>query len=390
MFSRCVACRAKEGRMAREHGWALSEERLPGCSSGAHVLAAAVVSLPRNFRQVHRPPWACKQTANKEASSWGGAGKGEALRPFTKQKQKNKWCTEDRGCTLTCVLGGPEATGNDQGSTKASEAGEYQALEGSRGDLGLLCWVSNGSSENRRWRRVRKAAGCRTESSQSNLDGLFLWFNSLGWLWKGNAVQLAHKTAALQGLEKTLFRESQNAGGVTGARAHGWLGKAAVPRVAGSASETSTPAELRHHKCVGACAVVLTQTGSLPFPGWPETWPSTRGDPCVSWLGSRGGRAGRWGHAGRMLCHSELCSNRPHEQVQISAPHSARDFRLLLLSGEGNGYPLQYFCLENSMDRGAWPPAVHGIPKSWTLLSHFHLLPHAEHHLVIHWHVQLV
>ena len=55
MFSRCVACRVKEGRMAREHGRALSEERLPECFSGAHVLAA-VVSLPGNFRQVHRPP----------------------------------------------------------------------------------------------------------------------------------------------------------------------------------------------------------------------------------------------------------------------------------------------------------------------------------------------
>ena len=88
MFSRHVACRVKEGRMAREHGRALSEERLPECSSGAHVLAAAVVSLPGNFRQVHRPPRARKQTANKEASSWGGAGKGEALRPFTKQTEK--------------------------------------------------------------------------------------------------------------------------------------------------------------------------------------------------------------------------------------------------------------------------------------------------------------
>ena len=73
-------------------------------------------------------------------------------------------------------------------------------------------------------------------------------------------MQLAHKTAALWGLEKTLFGESQNAGGVTGARAHGWLGKTAVPRVARSASETPTPAEQRHHKSVGACAVVLTQT----------------------------------------------------------------------------------------------------------------------------------
>ena len=33
--------------------------------------------------------------------------------------------------------------------------------------------------------------------------------------------------------------------------------------------------------------------------------------------------------------------------------------------GEGNGYPLQYSCLENSMDRGAWWATVHGVAKSW-------------------------
>ena len=32
--------------------------------------------------------------------------------------------------------------------------------------------------------------------------------------------------------------------------------------------------------------------------------------------------------------------------------------------GEGNGYPLQYSCLENSMDRGAWMATVHGVTKS--------------------------
>ena len=34
--------------------------------------------------------------------------------------------------------------------------------------------------------------------------------------------------------------------------------------------------------------------------------------------------------------------------------------------GEGNGYPLQYSCLENSTDRGARRAMVHGITKSWT------------------------
>ena len=34
--------------------------------------------------------------------------------------------------------------------------------------------------------------------------------------------------------------------------------------------------------------------------------------------------------------------------------------------GEGAGYPLQYSCLENFMDRGAWQTTIHGVPKSWT------------------------
>ena len=34
------------------------------------------------------------------------------------------------------------------------------------------------------------------------------------------------------------------------------------------------------------------------------------------------------------------------------------------LPGEGNGYPLQYSCLENPMDRGAWQATVHGVTKS--------------------------
>ena len=38
--------------------------------------------------------------------------------------------------------------------------------------------------------------------------------------------------------------------------------------------------------------------------------------------------------------------------------------------GEGNGYPLQYSCLENSTDRGAWWATVRGVAKNGTRLSH--------------------
>ena len=37
--------------------------------------------------------------------------------------------------------------------------------------------------------------------------------------------------------------------------------------------------------------------------------------------------------------------------------------------GVGNGNPLQYSCLENFMDRGAWWDTVHGVTKSQTRLS---------------------
>ena len=37
--------------------------------------------------------------------------------------------------------------------------------------------------------------------------------------------------------------------------------------------------------------------------------------------------------------------------------------------GEGNGNPLQYSCLENSMNKGAWWATVYGVTKSWTRLS---------------------
>ena len=39
--------------------------------------------------------------------------------------------------------------------------------------------------------------------------------------------------------------------------------------------------------------------------------------------------------------------------------------------GEGNGNPLQYSCLENPVDGGAWWAAVHGVAGSWTRLSDF-------------------
>ena len=65
------------------------------------------------------------------------------------------------------------------------------------------------------------------------------------------------------------------------------------------------------------------------------------------------------------------------------------------LKEEGNGTPLQYSCLENPMDGGAWWAAVHGVTKSQTRLSdftftfHFHALEKemATHSSVLAWRI---
>ena len=63
--------------------------------------------------------------------------------------------------------------------------------------------------------------------------------------------------------------------------------------------------------------------------------------------------------------------------------------------GEGDGTPLQYSCLENPTDGGAWQSAAHGVAKSWTQLSdftftfHFHALEEemATHSNVLAWRI---
>ena len=69
------------------------------------------------------------------------------------------------------------------------------------------------------------------------------------------------------------------------------------------------------------------------------------------------------------------------QQVKVFWPASlVNNPPLHHVLGEGNGTPLQYSCLENPMDGGAWKAAVHGVAKSRTWLSdftftfHFHAL----------------
>ena len=84
--------------------------------------------------------------------------------------------------------------------------------------------------------------------------------------------------------------------------------------------------------------------------------------------------------------------------LNLSARDTIVNFYLDVIStliGEGNGTPLQYSCLENPMDGGAWWAVVHGVAKSRTWLSnftftfHFHALEKemATHSSVLAWRI---
>ena len=78
-----------------------------------------------------------------------------------------------------------------------------------------------------------------------------------------------------------------------------------------------------------------------------------------------------------------------------SAVEISNSLRLAQYLGEGNGTPLQYPCLGNPMDGGAWWASVHGVAKSQTRLSnftftfHFHALEKemATHSSVLAWRI---
>ena len=70
--------------------------------------------------------------------------------------------------------------------------------------------------------------------------------------------------------------------------------------------------------------------------------PLATGHPCHQNLGFPGG---------------SVMNNLPYQCGRCGSDHWV---------GEGNGNSLQYSCLENPMDRGAWLATVHGVPNSWT------------------------
>ena len=77
------------------------------------------------------------------------------------------------------------------------------------------------------------------------------------------------------------------------------------------------------------------------------------------------------GFSGRALVKN-MPSNAGGTRDAGSNPGSGRS------SGVGNGNPLQYSCLENPMDRGAWRDTVHRVAKSWTRLKQLNTLSYEE------------
>ena len=81
--------------------------------------------------------------------------------------------------------------------------------------------------------------------------------------------------------------------------------------------------------------------------------------------------------------------------IQLPTSYLLNSRQALRLIGEGHGTPLQYSCLENPMDRGAWWAAVHGVAKSrpqlndFTVTFHFHALEEemATHSSVLAWRI---
>ena len=89
-----------------------------------------------------------------------------------------------------------------------------------------------------------------------------------------------------------------------------------------------------------------------------------------------GGLQRHWKSGRQLKVPTQLCSGFPGgldgKESAFNAGDPGSGPGLGRSPGEGNGNPLQYSCLENSMDRRGWQATVHGVTKSQTQLSDKH------------------
>ena len=102
-----------------------------------------------------------------------------------------------------------------------------------------------------------------------------------------------------------------------------------------------------------------------------------------------------WASAATML-NIYSFAGQPQEDLSFFLKNSLVILgEVAICPGECNGTPLQYSCLENPMDGGAWWAADHGVAKSWTWLRHFTFTFHfhalekemATHSSVLAWRI---
>ena len=126
----------------------------------------------------------------------------------------------------------------------------------------------------------------------------------------------------------------------------------------------------REEGWAGAEALVVCPVWAPGCPGWGR------------WSGKRWGRMGErpWGAVSsfkekEMATHSSILAWRilwieePGGLLSIGSHRVGHDWSNLACTGEGNGNPLQYSCLENPRGRGAWWATVCGVAQSWTRLK---------------------
>ena len=142
-------------------------------------------------------------------------------------------------------------------------------------------------------------------------------------------------------------------------------GTGRTPPTEGPLSTARCSPSQRERECVGFAGQAecsrAAEDGCCPCPGPGTPWGSCSPTAIIR----------SWGSL--HVCASKV----PSTPLSLKAPFSKGDVVSYLLNciiylGEGNGNPLWYSCLENSMDRGAWRATVHGAAESQTGLSNFH------------------
>ena len=128
-----------------------------------------------------------------------------------------------------------------------------------------------------------------------------------------------------------------------------------------------------------------------PGPNAADAW----GTATASGIISQGIREESWQSIVSNRLSFRQCLSYLSEHISPAAVHSLNSTQASSWHREGNGTPLQYSCLENPMDRGAWWATVHGVTRSRTWLSnftftfHFHALEKetATHSSVLAWRI---